>query len=99
MATIKITGASDDIICINGDIREEFDALGGEKLLSFDDGTVLSVNYIDPGIWKITPVQVGSAKFVKEYEATAESEENGEGYTDIVTLEGNITKIVCGTPL
>jgi hypothetical protein len=91
---IKVYGASDDLIEIEGDIREEFDTYDAENFLTFNDGTVLHVKYDDPGIWKVNRVQNGSATYCKIYEADEGSEERGEGYTDIVTLVGAI-KSVC----
>lgn len=92
---LKVYGASDDLIEIEGDIREEFYAVSGEKptLLAFSDGTLLQVQYGGGGqaFWRITPLVYGAAKYQKT-EATDED----VNYSDIVTLEGDIKWIVCG---
>ncbi len=59
MAT-KVYGASDDLIEIEGDIRDEVNCYGTDDqdkgvLLCFSDGTVLEVKYgkNDDGIWEV----------------------------------------------
>lgn len=55
MAKVTITGASDDLIEVDGDMEEEFYALtdrnDGEDggVLAFSDGTVLNVAYTGQG--------------------------------------------------
>lgn len=49
----KITGASDDLIEIEGELSEEFNAYDcTDALLSVSDGTLLQVDYDDDGIWR-----------------------------------------------
>jgi len=94
MANLKIYGASDDLIEIEGDIREEFNPSADEpSLLAFSDGTLLQILYGmgHEGFWRITPLVYGSAKYRKT-EATDED----ENYSDVVTLEGDIKWVVCG---
>jgi hypothetical protein len=92
---LKIYGASDDLIEIEGDIREEFDPSDADEpsLLAFSDGTLLQIQYGagDLGFWRIHPVVYGSASCSK-VEATNEE----DNYSDIVTLDGDIKWIVCG---
>lgn len=46
MQTITIRGHSDDIISIDGDIREEFSNNSDDQaILSFSDGTILGITY------------------------------------------------------
>ena len=61
---IKVYGASDDLIEVEGDIREEFTALfdchdnvGG--ILAFSEGTIVRIVYDIDGIWRITPIRYG----------------------------------------
>lgn len=94
MKEVTIYGASDDLIEIEGDIREEIyanDETG--NFLAFSDGTILSVNYGKEGIWRVNRLQAGSAAMDK-IEAT---DPDGD-YTDRVTLRGDI-KWVCGGSL
>ncbi len=48
-----ITGASDDLIEIKGELEEEFDAYDCENgVMAFSDGTLLSVRYDEDGLWR-----------------------------------------------
>lgn len=53
MITIGVYGASDDLLEIEGEIREEYGCYRAEKLyVTFSHGAVISVEY--DGEWKIT---------------------------------------------
>jgi hypothetical protein len=50
----RISGASDDLIELEGAIEQEFDADGDKpNYVAFDCGVVLSVDYGGDGIWTI----------------------------------------------
>lgn len=92
--TISITGASDDLIEIEGDIREEFylkDEDDGD-LLAFSDGTVLRIAYTKDGIWRISPVMKGNAAYKNDQAVSADD----DIYSDIVTLDGDFAWVVHG---
>lgn len=93
---ITVSGASDDLIEIDGDIREEFgyrfDGDEDGDLLAFSDGTVLRIEYTDAGVWRIKPVTLGSA-LLTVHPASEDDEEN---YSDRATLKGPITWVVHG---
>lgn len=93
MKTITIYGCSDDLIEVEGAIREEFTAHedGEPEYLAFSDGTVLSIAYTQ-GLWRIHRITLGSADLQKE-ECLPDDEDN---YTDRVTLTGDIKWCVCG---
>lgn len=96
MKKIIISGASDDLIEIEGDIREEFNCYDWEhpQYLAFSDGTVLSIFYSDKGLWEIRRVAIGTAGYSKK-EAIDNPED--DEYSDIATLEGdNIRWVVFG---
>ena len=59
---VVIEGSSDDLIEIDGDIREEFYANDDED----DDVTVLRIIYPDSGVWRISPVVSGHGTLVVE---------------------------------
>lgn len=92
-ATVTIYGASDDLIEIEGEIREEFTPLGDgdETFMAFSDGTVLSIEYMNSGIWRIHLVRKGSA----HYDKTEGTDPEGD-YSDRVTLTGDIRWVVAG---
>jgi hypothetical protein len=94
---ITVYGASDDLIEVDGDIREEFpwQAPGygqpSGDFLAFSDGTVLRIAF-DPdssGNWRITPLAHGAAKLTITQTADEES-------TDRADLDGDITWVVQG---
>jgi hypothetical protein len=91
---VTIYGASDDLIEIEGDIREEFNHYSNEdddaRLLGFSDGTLLRVVYDKDGIWRLTRIAAGSARFEKT-EGVVEDDTN-----DVVTLHGDIKWVVFG---
>ena len=93
---LKIYGASDDLIEVEGDITEEFNPRfeeDGPALLAFSDGTLLQIQYGVGGnaFWRIQPLVYGTAKYSK-VEATDED----DNYSDVVTLDGKFKWVVCG---
>jgi len=61
---VEVTGASDDLIEVDGAIREEFSAYNSEgDYLAFGDGTVLRVVYDQDGIWRVSRVVAGAADY------------------------------------
>ena len=94
--TTQIYGASDDLIEVDGQVSEEFSALGNDSsLLAFSDGTVLRVTYDDNDIWRIALVVQGSATLAIQ-QAPEDDERN---YTDRATLDGDIRWAVLGTEI
>ena len=92
--SITVHGASDDLIEIEGDIREEFywiPEAGDTRLLSFSDGTLLRVAYDSDGIWRLNKVASGTSQFSK-VEGDVEKDT-----PDSVTLSGvEINWVVLG---
>lgn len=86
MKTITITGASDDLIEVDGDIEEEFNPPFDDRdvYLAVSDGTLLRVKYDEDGIWRIAKIIGGSADFEK-VEGDAEADT-----FDKVTMTGDI---------
>ncbi len=86
--SVTVYGASDDLIEIEGDIREEFTyegpghGAGSGDLLAFSDGTILRIEYADTGIWRIAPVVHGTAHLT--FEQAPEDDESN--YSDRATL-------------
>lgn len=86
---IKVYGSSDDLIVVQGAVTEEFN--GDSTFLAFSDGTVLHIKYTNAGIWRITPCRRGSSTYEKITEII---DEDDDGYSDVVTLEGDNLKWV-----
>lgn len=91
MDEIIIYGASDDLIEVESTSfrAEEFNVLldlpNQSVLLAVSDGTVLRVRYDEDGIWRFTPVVVGSASVDIKVCPTDDLKD----YTDHVTLTGD----------
>lgn len=85
---VEIYGAGDDLIEIEGDIREEFDsyqpANGYTCYVAISDGTLLSVNYDDDGFWRLHILVKGADSEIEKEEVDY-SEENS--YSDIIKIE------------
>lgn len=92
--SITVYGASDDLIEIEGDISEEFNALGEESgsVLAFSDGTLLSVLYDDNGIWRFNRLRGGSAAYSKDENPPTDEDR----YSDRVTLDGDVQWVTFG---
>lgn len=77
--SVIITGASDDLIEIDGDIVEEFNFFPDDdkdtRLLAFSDGTLLQAFYDKNGIWRFNPIAKGTATFHKD-DGWAATDEN-----------------------
>lgn len=61
--TTQITGASDDLIEVYGDVDEEFDAWDSKGFNGYvvcSDGTVLHAQYGEGGIWRFNPLVKGT---------------------------------------
>lgn len=83
--TVTIYGASDDLIEIEGDIREEWSPPeDGPALLAFSDGTVLRIEFERDGTWRIAQIKQGSAEY------THVPSVGDDDYSDRVTLSGDI---------
>lgn len=95
--SITIYGASDDLIEVEGDVTEEFNALAkgleeGGHAIACSDGTLLRIEYTESGVWRIAPVVKGSG----ELSIVQAPEDDDENYTDKATLSGDIRWVVQG---
>lgn len=93
--SITIYGASDDLIEVEGDISEEFSALGEDDgyLIAVSDGTLLRVRYTADGVWRIEPVHQGGAD-LDIVQAISADDDN---YSDRATLTGTIDWVALAT--
>jgi len=91
---LTVYGASDDLIEIDGDIREEFNHYGDEPaLLGFSDGTILRVTFDQDGIWRLTPVITGSATLTHVFG------QDDKEHTDKATLDGDVRWVMYGSEM
>lgn len=96
---LTIHGSSDDLIEIQGDVKEEFNHYWGRDqegpdyhlYLGASDGTLLRVRYDEDGVWRFTLVAAGASTFSK-------AEGTPDSGTDRVQLLGVPIKwVVLGT--
>ena len=93
--SVVIYGASDDLIEIDGDIREEFDIDRGGPLLAFSDGTVVRIEWTRVGIWRIQPMVFGAG----ELTIVPAPVDDDENRTDRASLSGDIRWVLRGNDL
>lgn len=86
---ITISGYSDDIVEVDGDLIEEFAYFGDPALIACSDGTLLRIDLDTEGVWRLTQVAGGSAS----YQHTPGTEDG----TDRVVLDGDIRWVVYAT--
>lgn len=100
---ITIYGSSDDLIEIEGDIREEFTAgtqyddgrEGTGGYLACSDGTLIEMSYKDDGIWHANILNKGSA-FKEHIILPLDADPDGDEYSDKIILDGKVTWILYG---
>jgi hypothetical protein len=93
---VTIYGASDDLIEVEGDLREEFSYNEDDSepmFVAVSDGTLMSIAYgVGGGFWRIHVLRRGTCDLTK-FEAT---DDDGDAYSDRVTLDGDIDWISVG---
>lgn len=88
--SIKLYGASDDLIEVEGDIREEFDPnYDDPSVLAFSDGSIIKAVYDKEGVWRFSPLIRGTAAY-------SIVQDKVDGDSDVVTLDGDITWVLFG---
>lgn len=92
---LKVSGASDDLIELEGDISDEFNRYDSEDgdYLAFSDGTCLKVIYDDDGLWRLTVIAQGTL-FKEKIEGNVIEDKN-----DVVIFEDGVKWCVCGPDL
>ena len=85
MYKLKIYGASDDLLEVEGDIREEFyiDAEDEPVIVGLCDGSLLRVTY--DGLWHINVIRKPEGTAISRHEATDEDND----YSDILNIESD----------
>lgn len=86
---LKVYGASDDLIEVEGDVREEINA--DRAYLVTDTGVILYIRYSESGIWRIIPALNASS-----VELDFCIEDDGERYSDIAVIPHDVSWFVCG---
>lgn len=93
--TITIYGYSDDLIVVEGDIREEFTHRtrrdDDDGMIACSNGAVVRIRYDDSGVWRITPIS--GAEHITVTQAPEDDDDN---YSDRATICGDIHWVVHG---
>lgn len=92
--SVTVYGASDDLIEVEGDIREELPwDYSGPAYLGLSNGVVLRIQYGHvSGVWRIAPV--AGADLVQVTQCPENDEDN---YSDKATVTGDVAWVVCGS--
>lgn len=97
---IRVYGASDDLIEVEGYLNDEFpcpkdDEDRDRALLAFSTGVVLEVEYGNEGIWRIRQLAGQSDQVILD----PNPPEDGERYSDVAWLREPAEWVVLGTTL
>ena len=88
-ATTTIYGASDDLIELEGAIRDEFNAYDETSQLAFDNGAILAIRYDDDGIWRIENANHHpSVTLTRCEDRDGFTDPDGPVYSDLATITG-----------
>jgi hypothetical protein len=94
MGLVIITGYSDDVITIDGDISQEFNWYSRndeQRFIAVSDGTLLRVRYDEDGLWRFTRLMQGTAQF-EHLIGDVEKDTN-----DVIRLTGDVRWVVMAT--
>jgi hypothetical protein len=100
---LLIYGYSDDLIEIEGDIREEFSAATNETgWLALSCGTLIRYKYDDDGIWRFQ-VSEDAGRFATHWVSVEEGAErddtNVPEYSQVVRIDVNVRWVLHGEDL
>lgn len=93
---LKVSGYSDDIVYVEGDLNEEFypemisDPDNDDLYMAFSDGTLLKVNYDEDGVWRFQ-LRFPGELFIEKTEGDIGTDTN-----DMVTFQPGVKWCVLG---
>lgn len=87
---LKVSGYSDDVVCVAGDVNDEFDAQSGGGTLEVSDGTVLEVDYDADGVWRIIVLFEGRGSNVT---VTAAPTGDDDNYSDVAVIDAPVRSV------
>ncbi len=90
MVTIKIYGASDDLVEVEGQVPgcNEYGSYSHPLYIELSTGDVFKVEYTDAGVWEVRPEEL-TGKLTQRFEPHGDGGDP-EPYTDTVTVSGPI---------
>jgi hypothetical protein len=89
--SFSLSGTSDDLIELDGDISDELGAYDVVRKFVLSDGTYGTIEY--DGVWRINILESGSVE-VNIIHPTQDEIDNDTNYTDKATFTGNIEWII-----
>jgi len=89
--SFSLSGTSDDLIELDGDICDELGAYDVVRNFVLSDGTRGTIEY--DGVWRINILESGSVE-VNIIHPTQDEIDNDTNYTDKATFTGNIDWII-----
>jgi hypothetical protein len=91
--SFTMSGYSDDLVELNGDICDELGAYDVVSNFVVSDGTRGTIEYTHEGVWRINILEHGTVK-VDIIHPTQDEIDNDTNYTDNATFTGNIDWII-----
>lgn len=88
--SVTVYGSSDDLIEVEGDIREELTAIESPSYVALSNGVALKLRYDEDGCWRINLV-AGSGVTI-----TPADGPDSDNYSDRATVDGDVTWVVHG---
>lgn len=90
--SVRVSGASDDLIEIDGDLVEEFGSGDPGELhyVAMSTGLLATITYIG-GFWRIAVLRPGTSAFT-----LVQGTDSTNDYTDVLTVEGPVEWVVVG---
>ena len=89
----RVTGASDDLIELEGGIREEFASFDEASLLTFNTGVQLRIHYTNDGIWRITNLRPHfNVTIIRAEDRPGWTGPDGDMYSDVAIVK-NATRV------
>lgn len=82
---IRIYGASDDLIEVEGDLREEFNPRGDQGYIACSNGLLFSFTYDFQGNWRFTHIS-GPKEYLQIHDIDPD-----EGYSEVIDINEEIS--------
>lgn len=106
MKTIRVYGASDDLVEIEGYINDEIPSYDCGKMVKASDGTVARISYAkdNTDCWRIKVIKHGN-QFLKHISAVSEDGDvkhtdvdsgDAPSYSDVLVFKDGVEWIRCG---
>ncbi len=99
MGELKITGHSDDIVSVSGDVDEEFASLEADErevCIGASDGSVIACRYGEHGIWRFGVAKMGAGTQINIIPCPDPTGEDKYTDTAVLTRQDPFDWVMCG---